>query len=155
MAGLYSASHYVPLEEKRVDVTKSALIIGGGVSGLSAALFLSKMGMQVYLVEKEADLGGHVRTLKDFWPARQDGLALVEQMAEELSARENVEIFTSTTITGFEGSFGNYQATLETPGGERKIVAGGVIVAIGFSPTDARIKPEFNYGKDDRIHHDP
>jgi heterodisulfide reductase subunit A len=150
-AGLYSASHYVPLEEKRVDVTKSALIIGGGVSGLSAALFLSKMGMQVYLVEKEGDLGGHVRALKDFWPVRQDGLTVVEQMVDELMIRENVEIFTSTTITAFEGSFGNYQATLETPAGERKVVAGGVIVAIGFSPTDARIQPEFNYGKDDRI----
>ena len=51
-AGLYAAAHYVSLEEKRVDVTKSALIIGGGVSGLSAALFLSRMGMHVYLVER-------------------------------------------------------------------------------------------------------
>jgi heterodisulfide reductase subunit A2 len=151
MAGLYSASHYVPLEEKRVDVTKSALIIGGGVSGLSAALFLSKMGMQVFLVEKEATLGGRVRTLKDFWPARQDGSDLVGSMAQELATRENVEIFTSTSLAAFEGSFGNYQATLSTPDGERKVTAGGVIVAIGFSPTDPRIKPEFNYGKDDRI----
>ena len=62
MAGLFAASHYVPLEEKRVDVTKSALIVGGGVSGLSAAAFLSKMGMQVYLVEKEADLGRSSRS---------------------------------------------------------------------------------------------
>ena len=46
-AGLYSAAHYVPLEEKMVEVTKSALIVGGGVSGLSAALFLSNMGMHV------------------------------------------------------------------------------------------------------------
>jgi heterodisulfide reductase subunit A2 len=151
MAGLYSASHYVPLEEKRVDVTKSALIIGGGVSGLSAAMFLSKMGMQVYLVEKEAVLGGQVRMLKDFWPARQDGSELVRPMVEELEGRENVEIFTSSTVAAFEGSFGNYQATLQTPEGERKVVAGGVIVAIGFSATDPRIKPEFNYGRDERI----
>jgi heterodisulfide reductase subunit A len=151
MAGLYSASHYVPLEEKRVDVAQSALIVGGGVSGLSAALFLSKMGMHVYLVEREAELGGHVRNLKDFWPARQEGAELVGKMASELATRSNVEIFTSTKMTGFEGSFGNYQATLETPDGERKVVAGGIIVAIGFSPTDPRIKPEFSYGKDDRI----
>ena len=89
----------MPLEEKRVDVTKSALILGGGVSGLSAALFISKMGMQVYLVEKEADLGGRVRTLKDFWPARLDGAEVVQRMADELAARENVEIFTSTAVT--------------------------------------------------------
>lgn len=150
-AGLYSAAHYVPLEEKRVDVTKSALIIGGGVSGLSAALFLSKMGMQVYLVEKEAELGGHVRTLKSIWPASLDGSTVIDQMVTELQRRENVEIFTRTSITNFEGSFGNYQAVLETPDGEKKIIAGGVIVAIGFAPFDARIKPELACGKDERV----
>ena len=151
LAGLYSASHYVPLEEKRVDVAKSALVIGGGVSGLSAALFLSKMGMQVFLVEKEPDLGGHVRALNDFWPARQDGAGVVRTMKEELALHANAEIFTSTTIRAFEGSFGNYSATLDTPEGERRIVAGGVIVAIGFAPFDPRIKPELAYGKDERV----
>ncbi len=151
MAGLSSASHYVPLEEKRVDVTKSALIIGGGVSGLSAAAFLSKMGMQVYLVEKEAELGGHTRLLKNTWPAREDGFKIVEEMAKELKGRENVEVFTSTSIKTFEGSFGNYEATLDTPAGERKVTAGGVIVAIGFSPFDPGIKPELSYGTDARI----
>lgn len=53
LSGLYGAAHQVPLEEKIVEVNKAALVIGGGVSGLSAALFLSKMGMQVYLVEKD------------------------------------------------------------------------------------------------------
>ena len=150
-AGLYASAHYVPLEEKRVDVVKSGLVVGGGVSGLSAALFLSKMGMQVYLVEKEADLGGHVRLLKDVWPAGEDGSAIVDRMVSELRTRENVEIFTSTTISDFEGFFGNYQATLNTPEGEKKITAGGVVVAIGFSPFDPKMLPELNYGNDERI----
>jgi heterodisulfide reductase subunit A len=150
-AGLYASAHYVPLEEKRVDVVKSGLIVGGGVSGLSAALFLSKMGMHVYLVEKDAELGGHVRLLKDVWPAREDGSAIVSRMVNELQTRENVEIFTSTTITEFEGFFGNYQATLNTSSGEKKVTAGGVVVAIGFTPFDPRLKPELNYGNDNRI----
>ncbi|MCX5807500.1 MAG: CoB--CoM heterodisulfide reductase iron-sulfur subunit A family protein [Proteobacteria bacterium] len=151
LAGLYSAAHYVPLEEKVVEVTKSALIVGGGVSGLSAAAFLSKMGMQVYLVEKEAELGGHVRALKDIWPARRDGKEIIDEMVEELTGKSNVEIFTSTTISAFEGFFGNYEVTLNTPKGEKKLTAGGVIVAAGFSPFDPRIKPELAYGKDKRI----
>jgi heterodisulfide reductase subunit A len=151
LAGLYSAAHYVPLEEKIVDVTKSALVIGGGISGLSAASFLSKAGMQVYLVEKEAELGGHVRTLKNIWPAGRDGKGIIDGMVKELAARDNVEIFTSTTIKDFEGFFGNYEVTLETPHGEKRRTAGGVIVAIGFSPFDPSIKPELNYGKDNRI----
>jgi len=151
LAGLYSAAHYVPLEEKMVAVKKAALIIGGGVAGLSAALFLSRMGMQVYLVEKEAELGGQVRTLKNIWPAGIDGKSIVAAMSEELAARDNVELFTSTTISGFDGFFGNYAVTLDTPRGEKKLTAGGVIVAIGFSPFDPIIKPELNYGKDERI----
>jgi heterodisulfide reductase subunit A len=151
LAGLYSAAHYVPLEEKVVAVAKSALIVGGGVAGLSAAAFLSKMGMQVYLVEKEAELGGQVRSLKHIWPAGKDGKDIIAAMVKELAGRENVEIFTSTTISGFEGFFGNYSVTLDTPEGEKKMTAGGVIIAIGFSPFDPIIKPELNYGKDDRI----
>jgi len=83
LAGLYSAAHHVPLEEKVVDVKKSALIIGGGVSGLSAALFLSKMGMYVYLVEKDSKLGGHVRTLKNIWPSEKNGNDIVEEMVKK------------------------------------------------------------------------
>ncbi len=151
LAGLYSASHHVPLEEKIVEVTKSALVIGGGVSGLSAALFLSKMGMHVYLVEKDAELGGHVKTLKNVWPSGKDGKSIVDDLVAELRGRGNVEIFTSTTIAGFEGFFGNYEVTLNTPDGERRFTAGGAIIAIGFSPFDPSIKPELHYGRDDRI----
>ncbi|HVN22775.1 MAG TPA: CoB--CoM heterodisulfide reductase iron-sulfur subunit A family protein [Syntrophorhabdales bacterium] len=151
LAGLYAAAHYVPLEEKIVDVTKSALIIGGGVSGLSAALFLSKAGMQVCLVEKEAELGGHVRSLRNVWPGGKEGRDIIDEMAGQLATRDNVEIFTSTTIKNFEGFFGNYQVTLETSDGEKKRTIGGVIIAIGFSPFDPAVKPELNYGKDKRI----
>ncbi len=151
LAGLYGVAHYVPLEEKRVDVNKSALVMGGGVSGLSAALFLSKMGMQVYLVEKEAQLGGHVRELKSVWPTRVSGAKIIEKMEGELRNRPNVEIFTSTRLSNFEGFFGNYQATLDTPAGEEKITIGGAVVSIGFAPFDPKIKPELHYGKDPRV----
>lgn len=151
MAGVYAVSHYVPLEEKRVDVTKSALIVGGGISGLSAALFLSKMGIKVYLVEKEPLLGGMVKNLKVVWPSQESGANIIETMVSELKTRENVEIYTSSVINTFEGFFGNYEAVLATPEGEKKIIIGGVIVSIGFSPFDAKLKPELNYGNDSRI----
>jgi heterodisulfide reductase subunit A len=151
LGGLYGVAHQVPLEEKIVEVTKSALVIGGGVSGLSAALFLSKMGMHVYLVEKEAQLGGIVRELTSVWPDRMSGASIVEQMEGELRSRQNVEIFTSATLTAFEGFFGNYEATLDSPEGERKVIVGGAVAAIGFTPFDPAIKPELCYGKDPRV----
>lgn len=151
LSGLYGVAHQVPLEEKMVEVNKTALVIGGGVSGLSAALFLSKMGMQVYLVEKEPQLGGVVREIRDIWPARTSGAKITGDMEKELRGRQNVEILTSSELKGFEGFFGNYEATLDTPAGERKIVVGGAVAAIGFTPFDPAIKPELQYGKDPRI----
>ncbi|MCX8021669.1 MAG: CoB--CoM heterodisulfide reductase iron-sulfur subunit A family protein [Syntrophorhabdaceae bacterium] len=151
LAGLYSASHYIPLEEKMVEVEKSALVIGGGVSGLSAALFLARMGIKVYLVEKEAELGGHVRFLGNIWPSGRKGRDIVGEMIEELKGLTNVEIFTEAEVTGFEGFFGNYGVTIRQSDRERKVIAGGVVVASGFVPFDPAIKPELNYGKDQRI----
>jgi len=151
LGGLYSGAHHVALEEKIVTVNKSALVVGGGVSGLSAAAFLSKMGMHVYLVEKEAELGGHVLALRNIWPSGRDGKDIVGEMVEELRQKENVEIFTSTKISAFEGFFGNYEVTLDGPESERKITTGGAVIAIGFSPFDPSIKPELNYGRDPRI----
>lgn len=151
LAGLYSGAHHVALEEKVVDVNKSAVVVGGGVSGLSAASFLSKMGMQVYLVEKEAELGGHVRKLRNVWPLGKDGKDIVNEMIEELRQRKNVEIFTSGRITAFEGFFGNYKVSLDTTAGQKEILAGGAVIALGFSPFDPASKPELNYGRDPRI----
>ena len=147
-AGLYSAAHYVPLEEKLVEVTKSALIVGGGVSGLSAALFLSNMGMHVYLVEKgpvprrpREDAEGHL--------AHEDRTApqSSRRWKRSLRGRSNVEIFTSTAVSNFEGAFGNYRATSTTPTARREVTAGGCIIAIGFSPFDARQNPSLPTAK--------
>lgn len=150
-AGIYTGSHYEPLEEKQVSVNKSALIIGGGISGMSAAAYLARTGMDVYLVEKQDELGGHVRLIGDVWPVRIRGREITEGIAEELKGMENVHIFTSSRLVSFGGSFGNYEATIETPEGEKKIIVGGVIVAIGFNAFDPTIKPELQYGKDTRV----
>ncbi len=151
LSGLYGSAHYVPLEEKQVEVNKSALILGGGVSGLSAALFLSNMGMQVYLVEQAAELGGRVRELKSVWPSRKAGADIIAGMENELRGRDNAAVFTSSKLSNFEGFFGNYQATVATPDGEERFAVGGVVVAIGFEPFDPQIKPELFYGRDPRI----
>ncbi|MCX7966559.1 MAG: CoB--CoM heterodisulfide reductase iron-sulfur subunit A family protein [Syntrophorhabdaceae bacterium] len=151
LSGLYAASHYIPLEEKMVEVNKSALVIGGGVSGLSAALFLARMGIKVYLIEREKELGGHVRLLNKVWPSMRNGKEIIRELIDEIERLDNVEIYTDTIITNFEGFFGNYQVTINNNGQERKFIVGGVVVATGFTPFDPSIKPELHYKKDKRI----
>lgn len=151
LSGLYAASHFIPLEEKMVEVNKSALVIGGGVSGLSATLFLARMGIKVYLVEREKELGGHVRLLGSVWPSKRNGKDIVNEMVNALKNLENVEIYTDTEVINFEGFFGNYQVTLRKKEEEKKIIVGGAVVATGFTPFDPSIKPELHYREDKRI----
>ncbi len=83
--------------------------------------------------------------------ARERGRQIVEDMEKELRSRDNVEIFTSAKLTNFEGFFGNYQATIETPEGEKKIMAAASSLP-SVSPRSIRsIKPELGYGRDPRI----
>ena len=152
LGGLFSVVHNVPLEEKVVDVDKSAVIIGGGIAGLSAACFLSRMGIRVHVIEKEKELGGHVKLLKKVWPSGRSGREIIGEMVSELEGRDNVKIYTDARVESLEGYFGNYVMRISV-GGDKEIYlkAGGIIVATGFTPFDPSIKPELSYGKDKRI----
>ena len=108
------------------------------------------MGMKVYLVEKEAELGGHVRTLKDVWPARQDGKAIIDEMVSDSKPKRTWRYSPQLLSPALKASSATIRHHL-IPTGEQKIIAGGVIVAIGFTPFDPVIKPELGYGKDERI----
>lgn len=149
-AGLYSVWHNIPLEEIILEVDRSCLVIGGGISGLSAASFLSKMGINVYVVEREKELGGHLRLLKNVWPSKKSGNEIIESVVSELE-KEYVQIFTDTEIEFVEGYFGNYKVTLNARGEKMELKVGGIIVATGFTPFDPTLKPDIPYGKDGRI----
>lgn len=151
LSALYGASHLQPLMERRVQVQKSALIIGGGVAGLSAALFLSRRGIVVYLVEKENRLGGQMRRLRWVWPKGTSGEEIVSSFEKELLMRENFFLKSSSRVKRVEGFFGDYTVTVETPGGEERLKVGGIIIAVGVRPFEARHRSELAYGKDRRI----
>lgn len=149
-SGIFSLYHMVPLEERRMEVEKSALIIGAGVSGLSAASFLSRVGIKVYLVEKEREIGGMLREIKRIWPSDISGEELLRNLQRRLN-REYVELFTSSEVLSVSGHFGNFLVTIACDHGEREIRVGGIIVASGFRPFDPKEKPELYYGRDRRI----
>ncbi|MCS7281020.1 MAG: CoB--CoM heterodisulfide reductase iron-sulfur subunit A family protein [Desulfobacterota bacterium] len=150
IAGLYSVWHSVPREEMRSETLKSCLIIGGGVSGLSAASFLTKMGIKVYLVEKEKELGGNLKIIRQVWPTKKSGKEIIGEILLEIE-KDNFEIFTETEIEGIEGYLGNYTVTLIKHGQKRSVSVGGIIVACGFVPFDPKDKLGIPYGHDERI----
>ncbi len=138
-----------PLHEKQITVIQRALVIGGGVAGLTAALGMADQGFEVVLIEKEEKLGGmanHLTTTID----GEDVNAYLENLIQKVTSRSNIQILTRSLIVGFSGFKGNFTTeVLVGPGMyERKIEHGIIILATGAN--EYRPK-EFLYGQDSRV----
>jgi heterodisulfide reductase subunit A len=139
------ASLLEPQEEKRVGVEPKSLVIGGGISGMTAALNLARQGFEVHLVEKERDLGGMVRKLYKLYPTFADALKFLNARVKEVEDEEKIKVWTFATVKEVEGYVGNFDATIATAeGNETVLKIGTIIVAIGAD----EFKPEGFYNYD-------
>jgi len=143
------ASLLTPLKAKKISINKRALVIGGGISGMSAALNLANQGFEVVIVEKEPHLGGLARELTQTIEG-EDIQELLVGLIENVSHHEKIQVLTESLIVGFSGFKGNF--TTEVLVGpamyERKIDHGVVILATGANEYEPK---EYSYGEDSRI----
>jgi heterodisulfide reductase subunit A len=139
-----------PLEEPEIDVTPSALVIGGGVSGMTTALCLANQGFKVHIVEKEHELGGMFRYIDKLYPSMEDASKGLNKIIKEVESNKNIEVLTSALVKQVKGFIGNYEVTVEGKGGEtKKIDVGTIIVATGaaiFEPAGM-----YRYGQFDNV----
>ena len=138
-----------PLKEKVIPVTQRALVIGGGVAGMNAALCLGKQGFEVILVEKESRLGGLSLRLHHIIEGN-DVRAYIEKLISELEADQKIEVITEAIVTGFGGYKGNFTTELEVgPEKEKRSVKHGIII-VATGANEYRPQ-EYLYGDDDRV----
>lgn len=102
-----------PLEDIKVAVEPSALIIGGGVSGLRAALDLAERGVQVYLVERSPTLGGWAGLLGRLAHTERKGWEVVKNLVEAVARNPRINIYTCSEVVKLDGSIGNFEATIK------------------------------------------
>jgi len=140
--GVAKAALLEPQEEVRVPVEPKALVLGGGVAGMTAALSLANQGFETYLVEKEDKLGGFVRNLDTLYQTGKDALESITPLIEKVTANKNIHILTSSTLKGVEGYIGNYEVTMAGNGEETVAKVGAIIVATGAE----EYKPAGLYG---------
>jgi heterodisulfide reductase subunit A len=138
-----------PLEPLVVETSQRALVIGGGIAGLRAALGLAEIGLGVFLVEKSPELGGWVGRFGEMYPHGKSGRELVGHLIEQVRARPDVTVLTNAEVTGKAGSFGNYTASIHV-GGEQgpetiEVEVGSIIVATGFDAYEPDAG-EYGYG---------
>ncbi len=132
------------LEDKvQVEVTPVALVIGGGVAGLTAALSLARGGFPVKLVERQADLGGQVARLHTLYPTGESAQEFVEKRIRALNEHPQIEVLTGASVTNVGGSVGAYAVTVQQDSQSSRFVVGAIIVATGAQ--EARPGDLFRY----------
>ncbi len=123
-------------------VSKKLLVVGGGVTGITAAREAAAAGYEVILVEKQAQLGGFVADLK----RRFSGTDGIAAQAQELAYNPRVQVFTSAKILRTEGQPGMFDVTIQTDAGTATTRVGSIVMATGWKPYDAGRLGHLGYG---------
>ncbi len=148
-AGIAKARLSKPLKPLEVETVKKALIIGGGIAGLRAALVLADMGIYVYLIEREEKVGGWVSKFSIMYPHDKSGKEIIDELLSEIAKRgSKITIFTKAELLKKAGYLGNFEVTIKVgdkPGETIDLKVGSIIVATGFDTYEPK-QGEFGYG---------
>ncbi|TFG14163.1 CoB--CoM heterodisulfide reductase iron-sulfur subunit A family protein [Candidatus Thorarchaeota archaeon] len=131
---------------KSVSVTPRTLVVGGGVTGMHTALDIADRGFDVVLVEREPDLGGHVKKWHSLYPTGRSGEEIVDELSERILKHKRIKVYTNSEVVGFDGYIGNFEVTIKNKdtNKEEKLDIGTAVIATGFKS----FKPEGYYGYD-------
>jgi heterodisulfide reductase subunit A len=141
------ASRLIPLEQETVAVQQAALVIGGGVAGMTAALALADQGFPVHLVEKTEALGGTAvrlgRTLDG-----QDIQAFLRQTIERVATHAKITVHLNARVAKVDGHIGNFRAKITADGRTEEVAHGVVVLATGATEQPPK---SHGYGANSRV----
>ncbi len=136
-----------PLKEPLVEVIKKGVVIGGGLSGMKAALGLAQQGFDCALIEREAELGGNLRHIYHTIEGN-DPQALLQKTINEVLQNPRIEVFTKSELKSLNGYVGNFKSVISTNGVDKEYEHGVIIVAVGAKESTPK---EYLYGQDPRV----
>jgi len=136
-----------PLQKSYVDITKNALVIGGGIAGMSSALELANQGFKVFLLEKTNELGGNLKNIYYLFNG-EDPQKELDRIIKDVQKNPNIEVYFNSKIEAVEGSVGNYKTKIKSNDKEYELEHGIVIIAVGGKEYEPK---EYLYGQDERV----
>ncbi|HIJ17311.1 MAG TPA: CoB--CoM heterodisulfide reductase iron-sulfur subunit A family protein [Thermoplasmata archaeon] len=154
------AERLVPLDDIEVPILDSALVIGGGVTGMAAALDIAAQGFKVHLVERTGELGGRAYKLSMTFPTHNCGICCMQYCKEcvftpkieDVSQNDNIDVLLETEIEDITGGFGTRHVKVKGKDGQTKeFDVGTIIVATGSKTFDPNRIPELRYEHPDVI----
>ncbi len=136
-----------PLKGSEKEINGKALVVGGGISGLSASLSLAEQGIEVTVIEKEDDLGGNAR--HTFCTLRgSDPQSFLKDLISKVEAHPQIDVYKKAEILSLSGHWGDFRSTVSVDGAERELTHGSIILATGGHETPPQ---EYLHGKDPRV----
>jgi heterodisulfide reductase subunit A len=132
-----------PLEEINLPVSRSALVVGGGVAGMTAALALARQGYPVHLTEKSERLGGNACRLNMTYQ-NEDIAGFLAELIRRVEAESRISVHLSTTISAVDGFIGNFKSTLLSGASTETVNHGVAILATGAKEDQPQ---EYLYGE--------
>ncbi len=147
------AAFLTPLEERQIGVEPSAIVIGGGVSGMTAALSIADQGYQCTLIEKTKKLGGQALKLTSD-RFGNDPREKVKELVKKVKKHPLIKIYTGSEITSVSGYVGNFDTTIQVKGKTKKDVEnitihhGVTVITTGGKPYKPK---QYLYGKSPKV----
>ncbi|MHA1804519.1 MAG: CoB--CoM heterodisulfide reductase iron-sulfur subunit A family protein [Promethearchaeota archaeon] len=129
--GVSKAAKLEPLEDILIEINPSALVIGGGIAGMAAALSLNNQGYETYLIEKEDELGGLLTSLYKTFPKEVEAATLLKDYKEKIQNAKNLTVYTKAVVEDINGYIGNFTVSMNHDGTPRTVNVGAIIVAVG------------------------
>ncbi len=141
------ALYIEPLARTQLEVVTKGLVIGGGISGMTAALELAEQGFETYLIEKEKKLGGSLRNTY-YILGKDDPQLLLQSTIKKVKENKKIHVYTEAQIKDIQGFIGNFTTTITDGQKETELKHGIVIISTGAKEY---VPKEYLYAKDKRV----
>jgi len=145
--GVARVTKNYPLEQLSVEVVRKALVIGGGLAGMNAALALADQGYDCILIDKDGRLGGNAWYLNHTYKG-ENVRPMLEMIIDKVENNEKIKIFKNARLLSVQGSVGNFSSEIEADGEKISVNYGAAVIATGAKESRPA---EYMYGDDDRI----
>ncbi|MBI5191354.1 MAG: hydrogenase iron-sulfur subunit [Nitrospirae bacterium] len=149
--GIAKAQKMMPAEPLVQDLTKTVMVVGGGVTGMKAALSASSIGYRAILVEKTGALGGWSAKMHKQLPTKAPFAALeapiAPELAKQVEADANIKVYLNAEVSNTYGAPGMYDVTITSNGAANEEKVGTIVMAVGWTPYDAtKLADKYGYG---------
>lgn len=145
-AAISRVFYHEALEKRFVEVNPKTLIIGGGITGITAALEIANAGKQVYLVEKSDSLGGLARNIDLSYPGLESVQQMLAPKIKQVLAHKTIKTYLNCTVGEIKGYIGNFTTEIKINQKVKELKFGNIVVATGLRAFNPKTVPEYKYG---------